>query len=318
MLSATSWSTMPSSETGLDDFGGDTFREGLERLTGRSSAKAELNELGEQIFGLRLKSALVNRLLDRGDDPGAPGDRRGGRRGPDRDTRAAADGHHRDEPARRPRPGRAVPAAVGVERARCRRPSRRPRTPIHGSRRPRPGSQMMYETFPRMRSLHFETATGPTECLDLLSMEFRTAHFDGMAHVPSYTEWVVDCDMSPAYRYHERVLQLLQWHCPPRLWHLKTPVHMLSLGRARERVSRRPGSSGPTATPPRCSDRYAASIAYTRSWVSDRDDSAELGPQQVELWSEALRRAVAYRDEVGEERFADISWAELQSDPVAG
>ena len=41
--------------------------------------------------------------------------------------------------------------------------------------------------------------------------------------------WALDCDMAPAYRYHRRVLQLLQWHCPPRLWHLKTPVHMLAL-----------------------------------------------------------------------------------------
>ena len=32
----------------------------------------------------------------------------------------------------------------------------------------------------------------------------------------------------PRLRLHRRVLQLLQWHCPPRLWHLKTPVHMLA------------------------------------------------------------------------------------------
>ena len=57
----------------------------------------------------------------------------------------------------------------------------------------------MYDTFPRMRSLYFQTATGPTECQDLLGMEFRTSHFDGMATVPSYTDWVLGCDMVPAY-----------------------------------------------------------------------------------------------------------------------
>ena len=50
------------------------------------------------------------------------------------------------------------------------------------------GLEAMYATFPRMASLYFQTATGPTECQDLLGMEFRTAHFDGMAHVPSYTD----------------------------------------------------------------------------------------------------------------------------------
>ena len=41
--------------------------------------------------------------------------------------------------------------------------------------------------------------------------------------------WVVDCDMTGTYEYHRRVLRLLQWHCPPHLWHLKTPVHMFAL-----------------------------------------------------------------------------------------
>ncbi len=35
--------------------------------------------------------------------------------------------------------------------------------------------------------------------------------------------------MDATYLYHRRVLQLLSWHCPPRLWHLKTPVHMFAL-----------------------------------------------------------------------------------------
>ena len=41
-------------------------------------------------------------------------------------------------------------------------------------------------------------------------------HFDGFGHVPSYLEWVTDCEMRDTYRYHRRVLRLLQWHCPPR------------------------------------------------------------------------------------------------------
>ena len=79
------------------------------------------------------------------------------------------------------------------------------------------GLDLMDQAFPKMKMLYFQTATGATECQDLLGMEFRTSHFDGMAHVPSYTDWVIDCDMLPAYRYHRRTLQLLQSRCPPRL-----------------------------------------------------------------------------------------------------
>ena len=174
---------------------------------------------------------------------------------------------------------------------------------------------MMYETFPKMRMLHFQSPTGPTECQDLLGMEMRTSHFDGMAHVPSYTDWVIDCDMSPAYRYHRRTLKLLQWHCGPALWHLKTPVHMLALDELDEAY--------PDARflfthrdPAAVMGSVCSLISYVRSWVSDRDDDAELGRQQTELWAEALRRALEFRDRVREERFADVYFDTLNADSV--
>ncbi|MHB8506974.1 MAG: sulfotransferase family protein, partial [Acidimicrobiales bacterium] len=178
------------------------------------------------------------------------------------------------------------------------------------------GLAAMYETFPRMASLHHETATGPTECQDLLGMAFRTAHFDGMAHVPSYTDWVLACDMAPAYHFHRRVLRLLQWHCPPRLWHLKTPVHMLALDAL--------DSFYPDARflwthrdPADVLGSVCSLVGYVRSWVSDGDDSAELGPQQTALWSKALGRAMRFRQTVGEARFADVSFSSLNADPLS-
>jgi hypothetical protein len=57
-------------------------------------------------------------------------------------------------------------------------------------------------------------------------------------------------------------------------------------------------------------------IHYTRSWSSDRDDALELGPQQTDHWSEGVRRAMDFRARVGEERFADVSFASLQTDPI--
>jgi hypothetical protein len=108
---------------------------------------------------------------------------------------------------------------------------------------------------------------------------------------------------------------LLQWRCPPETWHLKTPVHMLSIDAL--------DAAYPDARflwthrdPADVLGSVCDLIAYTRSWVSDRDDSAELGEQQLRIWVEALRRAIAFRDRVGEQRFADIRHADLQTDPV--
>ena len=72
-------------------------------------------------------------------------------------------------------------------------------------------------------------ADGPQECLLPMAFEFRSLIFEGMSLIPSYTAWLLQCDMEPAYRYHRRVLKLLQWRCPPDRWWLKTPAHMLSI-----------------------------------------------------------------------------------------
>jgi Sulfotransferase family len=58
-------------------------------------------------------------------------------------------------------------------------------------------------------------------------------------------------------------------------------------------------------------------IRYVRSWSSDRDDPHELGAEQLESWAEAVRRAMDFRARIGENRFADVAFADLQSDPVA-
>jgi hypothetical protein len=301
-------------ETSLSDFGDLSYRDGLDRLVDAARSEGELTELGEEILGLRLRMLLANRL--RIEDVY--------RRHPAID----------DEPVEGPlfiiglpRTGTtALSQLVALDpQIRSLRlwessdPVPPPETATEDTD-PRiadaaRGLEAMYATFPKMASLYFQTATGPTECQDLLGMAFRTAHFDGMAHVPSYTAWTLDCDMTPAYRYHRRVLRLLQWHCPPRLWHLKTPVHMLALDAL--------DAHYPDARflwthrhPAEVLGSVCSLVAYTRSWVSDRDDSALLGPQQAALWSEALERAMAFRHRVGEERFADVAFASLNADPV--
>jgi hypothetical protein len=57
-------------------------------------------------------------------------------------------------------------------------------------------------------------------------------------------------------------------------------------------------------------------IQYVRSWSSDHDDANELGAEQLDSWAEGVRRAMDFRGRVGDGRFADVSFADLQTDPV--
>jgi sulfotransferase family protein len=306
---------MATSRTGLDDFGGDTWREGLDRLVDALATESDLSEIGTHILGSRLEMLLANRLRVVATFADSPEIADQEVEGPlviiglPRTGTTALSNLLAADP--RIRSVRLWESSDPVPPPEAATQADDPR--IESATK---GLELMYETFPRMRSLHFQSPTGPTECQDLLGMEFRTEHFDGMARVPSYVDWVVDCDMTSAYEFHHRVLQLLQWHCPPRLWHLKTPVHMLALDAL--------STAYPSAKflwthrdPAAVLGSVCSLIAYTRSWASERDDAEELGRDQLVLWAEAISRALAFRDERGEGSFADIDHADLQSDPLA-
>ncbi|HEY2430893.1 MAG TPA: sulfotransferase, partial [Acidimicrobiales bacterium] len=217
-----------SRATGLDDFGGDSYREGLDRLTDSLHAEADLTPAGSQLLGFRLRQLLANRLRIEEVFRSHP---------EIADEAVAAPlfiiGLPRTGTTALSQLLAVDPQVRSLRLWESSEPVPPPETASeHDDPRiatTQAGLDAMYAGFPRMASLYFQTATDPTECQDLLGMEFRTSHFDGMAHVPAYTDWVLGCDMRPAYRHHLRTLQLLQWRCPPRLWHLKTPVHALSL-----------------------------------------------------------------------------------------
>ena len=164
--------------------------------------------------------------------------------------------------------------------------------------------------------MYFATATSPTECQDLLGREFRAQHFCGQYSVPSYAAWQMGCDMAPAYRYHRRQLKLLQWRCPPTRWLLKTPVHMLSLD-ALDRVYPDARFIMTHRDPAKVLGSVCSLIGLMYRMTSDEVDRTLLGQAQAEVWAEALRRAIAFRRRIGEERFADLTFGELEEAPIA-
>ena len=274
-------------QAGLEDTGGDYYREGLERLVTSMNEEGGLTEMGEAMQQMRLSMLLAARL----------GVEETYRLHPEIDDEVVGG------PVfviGLPRTGTtALSQLVAADPQ-----FRSLRTWESGSPVPPPekdtehtdpriaatveGIAMMNEAFPLMQTMHNTEATSATECQDLMGMSFRTVHFDGFARVPSYLEWVIDTDMEETYRYHRRVLRLLQWHCPPTLWHLKTPVHMFALD---DLVKAYPNARflWSHRDPAKVLGSVCSLIHYTRSWSSDRDDSLEMGPEELERWWIAVR-----------------------------
>ena len=84
---------------------------------------------------------------------------------------------------------------------------------------------------PAFKGIHRMGATLPQECVRFTTSEFLSLIFWTNYNVPEYARWLrTEADMAPAYHYHRRFLQLLQWRHPGTAWVLKSPAHLWSLG----------------------------------------------------------------------------------------
>ena len=82
------------------------------------------------------------------------------------------------------------------------------------------------EIVPEYDSMHELGGRIPVECIQLMVHEFRSDELMGRHMVPSYAAWYAQCDLVPAYEFHKKMLQNLQWRCARDRWVLKSPSHL--------------------------------------------------------------------------------------------
>jgi hypothetical protein len=79
---------------------------------------------------------------------------------------------------------------------------------------------------PGFFAIHPVEHLAPEEDVLLLDVSFLSTTPEAIMHVPSYSDWLVKTDQSPAYEYTVKLLKLLQWQRPAEQWVLKTPHHL--------------------------------------------------------------------------------------------
>jgi hypothetical protein len=215
-------------QTGLADFGGDDFREPLERLVRALNTEARLNEFGGIRAQMTINSGLTTRLAIVDYLKTHP--------------------EVRDEQISRPvfivglpRTGTtALHHMLNQDRGNrtlrlweAQNPVPPPETATYASD-PRIASQRegvaLTETFlPGFMATHLLAAEEPDECYMLLNRNFMSVEYSAMFHIPSYANWLYDqlCARD-SYAWHKLQLQLLQSRHPGR-WVLKAPFHQLGL-----------------------------------------------------------------------------------------
>jgi hypothetical protein len=300
-------------ETGLEDFGDPTFRDGLEVLVESLARDAALNPMGQLAHQFTLGSLLSERL--RVEDwhrrhPDITAQPIGGPifiTGLPRTGTTALSNLLAADPDTR---------SLLMWESQC--PTPPPETATYASD-PRiavtDARNAVLRDNPDFVRMYDGTATSPTENIDLLGQHFRTQHFDGMARVASYLDWWLGCDMVPAYRHHARVLQLLQWRCARARWHLKSPPDLCHLDAF---VAVYPAARivWTHRDPATVLASVCKLISIIRIMQTDQFDAHQLGREQLAFWSEAIRRALAFRRRIGEARFADVFMHDLVARPI--
>jgi hypothetical protein len=300
--------------TGLDDFGTDDYREGLEVLLESYARDAGLTPFGNKVKRAFLRGALMARLLS------------------EQAWRQHAE--HADVRIERPifvtglpRTGTTAlhrlltedPAHQGLELWLTEVPQPRPPRETWASDPVFQGIQAGYEQHhqehPEFMGLHYTSADQVEECWQLLRQSMRSISFECLAHLPTYSAWLDGQDWTDAYRRHRRHLQLIGLPDRDRRWVLKNPSHLFALDALLEvypdalviQTHRAPR----TAIASVCS----LSARASEEW-SDVFQGKVIGRSQLDLWARGLDRFMTDRAKHDPARFYDVYYEDFVADPI--
>jgi hypothetical protein len=300
--------------SGLHEFGDESFREPMRRMLAALEEEAALHPIGRVTMRESLVRALVNRL--RLEDAWA--------RHPEIAAtkieapvfvvglqRTGTTMLHRlltCEPRLRE-----MPAWEGLNPA----PfpgKRRPGTPDPRIRPARFAERALRVLGPELFAIHPVEAEAPEEDIHLLDVTFVSPAVDAIAPVPSYQAWFSEVDQLPAYRYMERLIQLLLWQRPGR-WLGKTPHHLEYLD---ELLTVFPDAKiiQTHRDPTRTVASFCSMMGHSRAMFSDRVDAVEIGQQFSTKAIRAVDRSMDARSRAPDGAFLDVLYQDVLADPL--
>ncbi len=168
---------------------------------------------------------------------------------------------------------------------------------------------------PDFLTMHETSGTTPDECHIGMLMEFTSPIWGSTQNIPNYQRWLAMNDGAQGYRFHQRLLKLLQWKTPGR-WLLKGPGHLATLPALFDAYPDRAGDHD-ARDPLKTIPSLASLLATMRSMRSDDVDfdeiaqTAAMSPYLFEMVME-WRRSGAVPDD----RIVDLRYADLMQDPI--
>jgi hypothetical protein len=161
--------------------------------------------------------------------------------------------------------------------------------------------------------MHLYDVDATTEDTELLGMAFHGQQMT--LPVYGYHAWWRKADLTDTYRYHRRVVQLLQSRRPPDRWLFKAPHHKFHLEAV---VAAYPDVRFVMThrDPARVVPSYASIVSAILPAPDGERDLRRLGHEICNHLCEGMGNAIAARARIGEERFLDVHHPALIADPM--
>lgn len=320
MLSVVQLLDQARAETGLDDFGDDDFRAGLEKLV-ECTSRMRLSAMGQAATHAEIQRWLINRLRFADDL----------KRHPEIldeeiDNPIVILGLPRTGTTKLQRLIAADPGIVSLKFWQAAMPARMPDA-VPGQEDPRIGVArqmiaMLAQVSPGLLQSHPLQAEFPEEEFFLQMQTFRTPAIYLNHPASGYAEWVATQSLKPTYRYMKQLLQYLQWQdragksdVGERRWLLKTPLHLGNLDLLVDLF--------PRATY-LCTHRELREVlpSFCRLMEMfwriklDEVDMHEIGDHMLSFWSGEMRRHLEQRDALADRLdIVDIRYEEVCDGP---
>jgi hypothetical protein len=300
--------------TGLDDFGADDYRAGLEVLLESYRRDEQLTPWGNRVSRAGLRDALAARALSEA----------AWRRHPE----------HAEVAIERPIFVTGLPrtGTTALHRLLCEDPAHRGLemwlTQVPQPRPPRetwaanPLYQHLQAAFeqhhvenPEFMGVHYMSADMVEECWQLLRQSLLSIAYESLAHLPTYSAWLRAQDWTPAYVRHRRNLQLIGGNDRDRRWVLKNPSHLFALDAL---LAAYPDALiVQTHRDPRTVIASSSSLsAHATEGQSELFRSAVIGRDQLELWARGAESFLAARGKYDPAQFLDVQYEDFTADPI--
>lgn len=303
-------------QTGLDDFGDESFRTALSRLVEALEGEASLHLLGRAVMRSSIVRAVACRLRQRELERRHPGIFEQRVDAPIFVTGLQRTGttklHRLLACAEGLRPLSAAealnPAPIGPP---VRDDPRSERLRLAQARRAERGLRYVS---PALFAIHPIEADAPEEDVFLFDVTFESPAVDASLEVPSYSKWLREIDARPAYAEVRELIRLLLWQRPGRYLG-KTPHHQEHL-EALFAVFPDARVIQTHRDPVKVVPSFSSMMAHAGAMLSSPIDVARVGRRVLEQTVNATDRVMAARERLPDGRVLDVQYADLVRDPI--